>query len=191
MASSHDTRQGYVRIVDDGSSNFDLLFFDVEAVESGGNCTATSRFRGTAIDLNLDPSLWHQLGIEIFFQDGLAGDGSGNDIVNVYVDQTLVHTGTTWEACIGARSVDRLLFEAGGDTELEDHLGNGLYFDQILVTDLCPNDGRCPPPAPEFESVGECVSTLIGENCAGLTGRGRAQCNHDQQMTCFDLFGVQ
>lgn len=46
-------------------------------------------------------------------------------------------------------------------------------------------------PAPSFSSVGECISTLIGNNCSGLRGRARATCNHEQQMACFDLFGVQ
>lgn len=44
--------------------------------------------------------------------------------------------------------------------------------------------------ASAFESLGECVSTLIAEECSVLSGRDRATCNHDQQMTCFDLFDV-
>ena len=43
---------------------------------------------------------------------------------------------------------------------------------------------------PPFDSLGECVSTLIDENCSGLKGQDRAACNHDQQDFCFELFGV-
>jgi hypothetical protein len=37
-------------------------------------------------------------------------------------------------------------------------------------------------------SVEQCVTTLINEECSGLTGKDRAQCNHQQQDICFDLF---
>jgi len=39
-----------------------------------------------------------------------------------------------------------------------------------------------------FDTVGQCITTLIDENCSGLTGRNRAMCNHKQQDFCFDLF---
>lgn len=43
---------------------------------------------------------------------------------------------------------------------------------------------------PEFETVGECISTLISENCSDVTGRARADCNHEQQNLCLDLFDI-
>jgi hypothetical protein len=46
-------------------------------------------------------------------------------------------------------------------------------------------------PPPEFETLGECISTLIADNCTGLTGKARATCNHEQQLACFDLFDVK
>jgi hypothetical protein len=68
-------------------------------------------------------------------------------------------------------------------------LNGGLYFDNVLVTNLCPA-GNCNLPS-TFSSVGECISTLLAENCTGLTGRNRAQCNHEQQAICLEMFGVK
>lgn len=64
------------------------------------------------------------------------------------------------------------------------------YFDHVTIAGTNADASYDFEPAPTFESLGECVSTLMGEQCASLTGRARAQCNHDQQMTCFDLFDV-
>ena len=136
-ANSSDTRQAFVRIVDNGVSGFDLTY-----VQTADGCT----FPNTLIATDLSYTDWHRLGIEIFFVDGLASGtagqpgAEGNDIVNIYVDGCLVHTGSSWESCIGARVVDQLLFETSNENPSFD--GNGLYFDNVLVTDLCPV-GNC------------------------------------------------
>ena len=65
------------------------------------------------------------------------------------------------------------------------------YFDNVVITGTTADATYDFEPAPAFETVGECVSTLIAESCAEQTGRDRANCNHAQQMTCFDIFGVQ
>lgn len=180
QGSSHDQRHGFVRIFDDGSG-FDLEFF-----ETADGCT----FTGTLIDTNLSYTDWHTLGIEIFFVDGLdsgtAGSAGafGNDIVNIYVNGFLVHTGTSWESCVDAQSVDRLMFGSGG--VIPGQIDGGLYFDNVLVTDVCPV-GDCNLPV-AFRNLGECISTLIDENCSGLRGTIRATCNKEQQNFCFDLF---
>lgn len=183
QASSADRRHGFVRILDDGAG-FDLVFFDTDA--AGG-------FVGTAIDTNLSYTDWHTLGIEIFFMDGLGTGGAGNDVVNIYIDGVLVHTGTSWETVYSPpQSVDRLMIAAsdsGSGPVIPGQLGDGLYFDNVLVTDVCPV-GNCNLP-PAYTSVGDCISTLIDEECSGLTGKERTQCNHDQQAYCFDLFGVK
>jgi len=180
MASSGDTRHAYVSIIDDGAG-FDIGFF-----ETADGC----QFPFTSIDTNLSYADWHTLGIEIFFVDGLtAGTPNttgayGNDVVNVYADGTLIHTGTTWESCVGARSVDRLAFSA---SSIPGQLGDGLYFDDVLVTDVCPA-GRCNVPV-DYDSVGECISSRFEDYCVDLKGKDRAECNQVQQDYCFDLFG--
>jgi hypothetical protein len=193
VPSSHDSRHGFVRLIDDGAgSGLDLEFFDT---------IGATIFNSTILDLNLSYTDWHTLGIEIFFVDDLAvgvlGDtnAEGNDVVNIYVDGTLVHSGTSWESVYAAntidarriQSVDRLLF-ARSNGVIPAQLNGGMYFDNVLVTDSCP-PGNCNEP-PSFSSVGECISTLIEANCSGLTGRQRAQCNQEQQNVCFDLFGT-
>lgn len=182
-ANSSDTRQALVWIEDTGDG-LELTYFS-----TGNGC----EFPSKQIATGLSYEDWHTLGIEIFFEDGLAAGtvgnvgAEGNDIVNIYIDHTLVHTSTTWESCVGARVVDQVLFE----TRSEDPAlgGGGLYFDNVLVTDVCP-EGNCNLP-PTFTSVGACISTLINDNCSGFTGRDLAQCNHEQQAFCFDLFDVK
>lgn len=139
-ANSSDTRQAFVRLEDNGVSGFDLSY-----IETANGCT----FPSTPIASDLSYTDWHTLGIEIFFVDGLASGvagqpgAEGNDIVNIYVDTFLVYTGTTWESCIGARVVDQLLFETSNENV--SFQGNGLYFDNVLVTDVCPV-GNCNLP---------------------------------------------
>lgn len=136
-ANSSDTRQAFVRLVDNGVSGFDLTY-----VQTADGCT----FPNTPIASDLSYTDWHTLGIEILFVDGLASGtagqpgAEGNDIVNICVDGILVHTGTSWESCIGARVVDQLLFETSNENP--SFAGNGLYFDNVLVTDVRPV-GNC------------------------------------------------
>lgn len=40
-----------------------------------------------------------------------------------------------------------------------------------------------------YNTLGECISNLIHDECSGLRGKDRATCVHDQQDYCFDLFG--
>lgn len=65
------------------------------------------------------------------------------------------------------------------------------YFDNVVIAGTNSNASYDFDPAPQFESLGECVSTLIADECSSLTGRARATCNHTQQMACFDIFNIQ
>ncbi|MDT7043612.1 hypothetical protein [Candidatus Nitronereus thalassa] len=65
------------------------------------------------------------------------------------------------------------------------------YFDKVDITGTNADASYDFEPAPQFKNLGQCISTLIADNCAGLKGKARATCNHEQQMTCFDLFGVK
>ncbi len=128
-AASADQRHGYVNILDDGAAGFDLHFWraDLDAYD--------------VIDANLSYTDWHTLGIEILFHDGPA-----NDVVNLYVDGSMIHTGPSWEAYYTAHSesVDRLTF----DTYLDErYLGAGLYFDNVLVAEQQPPAAVIPEPS--------------------------------------------
>jgi len=68
------------------------------------------------------------------------------------------------------------------------------YFDDVRISHSFGdsfNESYDFEPAPQFESLGECVSTLIEDHCFGLTGKDRANCNLEQQTTCFGLFDIK
>jgi hypothetical protein len=154
-AGSFDQRHGYVRIIDDGASGLSIGFFD----------TVGETFNFTTIATGLSYTDWHKIGIEILFNDGLTSgtfgddDAIGNDIVKIYIDGMLAHTGTSWESVYAgaqdhAESVDSLQFSGTTNAAL---LGGGLYFDNILVTDV----GPAAVPAPG-------TLALFGLGLAGL-----------------------
>lgn len=135
-AGSFDQRHGYVRISDTGAGGLNIGFFD----------TVGDEFVFTTIATGLSYADWHKIGIEILFNDGFASggfgddDAVGNDIVKIYIDDMLAHTGTSWESVYAAaqdhaESVDSLQFSGSTNPSL---LGGGLFFDNVLVTDVGP-----------------------------------------------------
>ncbi len=157
--ASFDQRQGFMYIGDDGSG-FDLTFYD----------TVGDSFNGTDLDLNLSYSDWHHIDLEILFNDGFAsgtfGDtnAEGNDVVNLYVDNALVHTGTTWESYYAAvqnhaESISSLEFSrsssSGVGGVIAGQLGGGLYFDNLAITSQ-------PLVVPEPASVVLLLSAVVG-----------------------------
>ncbi len=71
-------------------------------------------------------------------------DGEANDVVRIYFDDSLVHTGTTWEQYYRYSSeqagngnivpaIDRLLFRAAG-TAVPSNVGGGYVFDNVSTT---------------------------------------------------------
>lgn len=80
---------------------------------------------------------------------------------------------------------DLVLVSIGVGTSNQAQIG---YFDEVTIAGTsAPDTTYNFEPAP-FETHAECVATMIADNCSDLSGRGRATCNHEQQMTCFDLF---
>lgn len=65
------------------------------------------------------------------------------------------------------------------------------YIDDVEIAGTNANGWYDFEAAPEFETLGECISTWIGDECSGLTGKERATCNYEIQMSCFQLFGIQ
>ena len=64
------------------------------------------------------------------------------------------------------------------------------YFDEVIIAGTNANASYDFEPGPTFETLGECVSTLIADECSSLSGRARANCNHEQQTICFDIFDI-
>ena len=106
-------------------------------------------FNGTDLDLDLAYDQWHNLAVAIQFVDGLNPDGTGNDIVDLYVNGSLAHTGTSWEVGYDAnnsgqaRSMDRLRFDHSG--VISGLSGGGLYFDNVSISGTIPSSGGVIP----------------------------------------------
>jgi hypothetical protein len=86
--------------------------------------------------------------------------GQANDVVKVYIDGNLVHTGTSWEDYYrfdpeqtgSVPSVDKLLFREGGAANSAD-LGNGFLVDNVSLS-----------------SGAECKTTANGLTAAQIGG---------------------
>jgi len=96
-------------------------------------------------------------------------NGPSNDVVNVYIDGTQVHSGTTWEDYYrydteqsGNGNVvpktERLLFRAAG-TAVPANNGNGFLFDNVSITSSSSN--AAPTLTVTTPAEGSIVSTAI------------------------------
>jgi len=132
---------------DDQADGIHVLFYEyIDAAPFGvfvgdpAGCGAEDDFVLTDL-VTLDRSLSHTIRLEMDFVDG-----TRNDVVRVYVNNTLEVTGTSWEDyfryCEGnpTRTVDSLLFRTGG-AAAPATAGNGYYFDDLTLTTF-----TTPPP---------------------------------------------
>ena len=116
----------------------------------------------------------HSIGFSVDFQDGPA-----NDVVKIYVDGSLVHTGTTWEDYYRydpeqtangnvVPDVSKMLFREGG-ASVPTNLGNGFLVDGLSLEsstlvgpptskEQCKNGGWRNFNNPTFRNQGDCVS---------------------------------
>lgn len=138
-ASQSTLRMSYLRM-DDTGSGFDLVFYDTTGTTFNGPTTIAS---------GLNYTDWHKVEMFIEFVDGVgpgaAGSESGNDIVKVYLDGSLIHTGTTWESYFynvtdsgpagSPRAVDSLLFRMAG-TANGANAGAGFYFYNVETSNI-------------------------------------------------------
>ena len=138
-------RQSFVSIRDNGTDGLDLVFFDT--ANNDPNVNPNGGFRSTTIATGLAYDQVYRLGFEITFVDGIVdnGDGSfsGNDIVEIYLDEQLIHTGTTWESFYWTSTlnltpptivaIDSLLFRLAG-TAAPANAGNGYFIDNVFIS---------------------------------------------------------
>lgn len=119
-------RMTYLRF-NDTPAGLDVTFADYQQ--------SASDFVVTTVASGLDRSVPHRIRMTVQFVDGPA-----NDVVMVYIDGNLVHTGTTWEGYFPAgegvptRTVDSILFQArtsaGTATGTS---GAGFLFDNLSL----------------------------------------------------------
>jgi hypothetical protein len=109
-------------------------------------------------------------------------DGSANDIVKVWVDGSLVHTGTSWEdfyrdvELTNTRTVDSLLFRVAGDAA-PDIDGYGFLFDNIqLTSSLTPCQIGVSGSNPTVYTLqADCITdhtVLVPQNAGGSVFNG-------------------
>jgi hypothetical protein len=137
-AKQATVRMSWLQLQDTGSG------FNVNFFESGGNgaFAATS----TTIASGLSYADLHTLEMGITFVDGVntvGGQVFGNDIVRIWLNGSLIHTGTTWESYYynnegipagtpRLQAVDSMLFRSAGTAALGTS-GNGFYFEDFAI----------------------------------------------------------
>jgi len=124
------SRMSYLRF-EDQSDGIEVFFDDVTGTTSPVN------FNETKI-ATLDRSVPHTVKLTL-----QAVDGPSNDVVKVWIDNNLVHTGTSWEnyyrydteasAEQSPRIIKTMLFRAGG-TAVPDNASKGFLFDNLTTS---------------------------------------------------------
>ena len=125
------SRMSYLRFVDN-TNGIDVFFDDVSGITSPVN------FNEIKIADNLSRTTTHSAKFIIDFIEG-----PSNDVVKIYIDGSLVYTGTTWEnyyrfdneasAEQSPRTTDNLLFRASGGSVPANN-GKGFLFDNITLS---------------------------------------------------------
>lgn len=152
-------RMSYIRI-EDHVSGIQVFFDDYQdrgpqgslAVPTAGCTYPQDDFIETMVASGLDRSKPHTVKLAIDFIDG-----PHNDVVKVYIDGTLRHTGTTWEdyfrwctesgggvpfdaSADQSRTVDSMLFRVGGGGLRPQNQGRGFLIDNLTYFS---SQGRC------------------------------------------------
>lgn len=161
------SRMSYLRFEDD-VTGINVFFDDVQGTTNPAN------FVETQIATGLSRTAPHTIKLTMDMVDG-----PSNDVVKVYIDGTLVHTGTSWEnyyrydsesaAEQSPRIVKTVLFrESGANNPLD--AGNGFLIDNYSAfsgptlvgpptsKDQCKGNGWMTFNNPTFKNQGACVS---------------------------------
>lgn len=129
-------RMSWIQMADT-PTGLDVNFYDYQEDAVPATCDDND-FVFANVATGLDRTQAHTIKIKIYFVDGAA-----NDIVQVYVDGTLVHTGTTWEDYFRdcesnpTRPVDSILFRTSG-TAAPATAGNGFLIDNLTLASSTP-----------------------------------------------------
>lgn len=154
------SRMSYLAF-DDTPGGIDVTFYDVQGTDNPAN------FVPTVVATGLDRTEPHNIKFMMEFIDG-----PSNDIVEIYIDGVLVHTGTSWEnyyrydseasAEQSPRLVKTLILQARGSVNQPEHDGLGYVFDNFNMS------ASTPPPGPLCNGL---VPTIIGtEGTDFITG---------------------
>lgn len=162
------SRMSYLRF-DDAAAGIDVTFYDTPGI---GN---PASFTPTVVATGLDRAVPHTVKFDMTFVDG-----PDNDIVKIYIDGTLVHTGTTWEnyyrfdsessAEQAPRAISTLIIRAGGSA-VPATSGAGFLFDNFSFT---TDTVTIPSSLSESTTVVKVADLDPGPNATALTnGSGK------------------
>jgi len=145
-------RMSYLRF-EDSFAGINVFFVDVQGTTNPAN------FVETQIATDLSRTIPHTIKFVMDFVDG-----PSNDVVKIYIDNSLVHTGTSWEnyyrfdpesnpsLTSNSRTVDSLLFRESG-TANPTNEGNGFLIDNLSLS------SGPTPPGPV------CIDTNVNHLC--------------------------
>jgi hypothetical protein len=165
-AKQSAVRMSWLQLQDTGSG-FNLNVIEALGSTGVGNSSFST---STAVASGLSYTDLHTIEMGITFVDGVTNVGGtvfGNDVLQIWLNGTLIHTGTTWESYYynneritagtpRLQSVDSMLFRVSG-TAATGTSGNGFYFEDFAI-------GNTIVPAPG-------ALALLG--AAGLVGARR------------------
>ncbi|MEO6063660.1 MAG: hypothetical protein ABIQ99_17145 [Thermoflexales bacterium] len=138
-------RMSWIQMADT-PGGLDVNFYDYQDVApygsvgnpSDGCIIGSDAFVFTAVATGLARNVKHSVRVVMDFVDG-----QRNDVVRVYVDGVLKHTGTSWEDyfrfCEGnpTRTVDSILFRTSG-TAAPANAGKGFLIDNLSMASYTP-----------------------------------------------------
>lgn len=136
------SRMSWVQMADT-PGGLAVNFYDVQGTDNPAN------FVFSPVASGLSRTVPHTIKITVDFVDG-----PSNDVVKVYVDGVLMHTGTTWENYYrfdsealpegGPRTVDSVLFRTGG-VAAPATMGFGFLIDNLSIRSGTPpaNKDQC------------------------------------------------
>ena len=164
-AKQSTVRMSYLRVVDNGSTGFDLIYSD-----PGANGAFGAGYPNFTIASGLSYTQLHTIEMGITFVDGVSTVGGaiyGNDIFTIKLNGSTLYTGTTWEAYYynyerissgtpRLQAVDSVLFRLSGSST-PSVSGGGFYFEDFSIS-----NAAIPAPG---------AAALVG--LAGLLGRRR------------------
>ena len=149
-AKQSTVRMSYLRIQDNGSTGFDLLYSDPGA--NGGFASPS-----VTLATGLSYTQLHTIEMGLTFVDGVSNVGGsiyGNDIFTIRLNGQALYTGTSWEAYYynyerissgtpRLQAVDSVLFRVNNSTSggTPGLTGNGFYFEDVVV-----NNSAIPAP---------------------------------------------
>ncbi|MDD5055377.1 MAG: ice-binding family protein [Candidatus Peribacteraceae bacterium] len=132
------SRMSYLRF-EDGTAGLEVFFDDVTSSGIAGSDTfrETQIAGGTAPVAALNRTVPHTVRLTLD-----AVDGPSNDVVKVYLDGALVHTGTSWEDYFrfdaeaapenSPRIIRNMIIQVRGSSTPA-NLGNGFLFDNVSM----------------------------------------------------------